>query len=320
MKFNQIYKKVVEKGIDSDIRSKTALKEMFACKKKEYEKLSEGKKNYFDQDALFNPFADTRIIYGNPDDKINGAIVGIDIGVAELLLADRLNQKGAKINLAISHHPQGLAFAQFYEVMDLQIDGFNDYGISLSLAEKTLLERKSEVARRVHAANFNKARDAAKLLNLNFFCMHTPCDNLAYQYLRKKIDQQKPSKLEDIMDILYSIAEYQDAAKHNNPPKIIIGNQKSRCEKIYLEFTGGTEGPKSIYKELAASGVDTIVAMHQSEAHYKKCKEANINVIFASHIASDNIGVNLMLDHLQADKNFKVYEVSGFTRIKRKKS
>ncbi len=319
MKFNQIYKKVVEKGIASDIRSKTALKEIFACKKKEYEKLSKDKKNYFDRDALFNPFADTRIIYGNPDDKINGAIVGIDIGAAELLLADRLNQKGAKINLAISHHPQGLAFAQFYEVMDLQIDGFNDYGISLSLAEKTLLERKSEVARRVHAANFNKAHDAAKLLNLNFFCMHTPCDNLAYQYLRKKINQRKPSKLEDIMDILYSIPEYQDAAKHNNPPKIIIGNQKSRCEKIYLEFTGGTEGPKSIYKELAASGVDTIVAMHQSEAHYKKCKEANINVIFASHIASDNIGVNLMLDHLQADKNFKVYEVSGFTRIKRKK-
>ncbi|MCF7916216.1 MAG: NGG1p interacting factor NIF3 [Candidatus Omnitrophica bacterium] len=319
MNLNQIYKKVVEKGIDADIRSRSAIKESLSAKKKELDNLSKKEKDYFDQDALFNPFADTRIIYGNPEDKITGAIVGIDIGAGELLLADRLNQKGAKINLAISHHPQGLAFAQFYDVMDLQIDGFKDYGISLSLAENTLFARKGEVARKVHAANFNKARDVAKLLNLNFFCMHTPCDNLAYQFLRKRIDQEKPSKLEGIMDILYSIDEYQDAAKHNNPPKIIIGNKKSRCQKIHLEFTGGTEGPKSIYKELSASGVDTIVAMHQSEAHYKKCKEANINVIFASHIASDNIGVNLMLDHLQASKNFKVYEVSGFTRIKRKK-
>ncbi|MFO8052975.1 MAG: NGG1p interacting factor NIF3 [Candidatus Omnitrophota bacterium] len=319
MKLNQIYKKVVEKGINSDIRSKSVIKESLSEQKEKFNKLEKTRKDYFDKDTLFNPFADTRIVYGNPDDKINAAIVGIDIGAGELLLADRLNQKGANINLAISHHPQGYAFAKFYNVMDLQIDGLTDYGISLSFSEKTLLQRKGEVSRKVHSANFNRAHDIAKFLNLNFFCMHTPCDNLAYQFLRKRLNKEKPSKLKDIMDILYTIGEYQDAASYNNPPKIVIGNEKSRCKNIHLEFTGGTEGPVSMYKELSARGIDTVVAMHQSEAHYKKCKEANINVIFASHIASDNIGVNLMLDHLQADKKFKVYELAGFKRIKRKK-
>ncbi len=319
MKLNQLYKRVIEKGISADIRSKTIIGKILSEEKKKFEQLSKRKKEYFDKDSLFNPFADTRIVYGNPDEKINAAIAGIDIGAGELLLADRLNQKGAKINLAISHHPQGHAFANFYDVMDLQVDGFINYGISASLSEKTLNQRKGEVARKVHAANFNRAHDIAKFLKLNFFCMHTPCDNLAYQFLKKKIDKSKPSRLEDIMDILYKIGEYQNAAKYNNSPKIVIGGEKSRCRNIHLEFTGGTEGPQGIYKELAARGVDTIVAMHQSEAHYKKCKEANINVIFASHIASDNLGVNLMLDHIQADKNFKVYELSGFKRIKHKK-
>ncbi len=318
MKLNQIYKKVVDKGIEADIRTKSAIKEALAREKEKFDNLPKKEKDYFDQDSLFNPFADTRIIWGNPQQEIKEAIVGVDVGVGELLLADRLNQKGAKINLAVSHHPQGHAFAQFYEVMDLQIDGLIDYGISVSLSETALNQRKDEVSRRVHSANFNRTYCAAKLLDLNFFCMHTPCDNLAYQFLRKKIDQAKPCRLSEIMDILYSIGEYQHAAKMNNPPKIVVGNKLSRCSKVHLEFTGGTEGPKGIYKELAAKGVDTIVAMHQSEEHYKKCKEEKINVIFASHIASDNVGINLMLDHLQAEKNFKVYEVSGFKRVKRK--
>ncbi len=287
-------------------------------RKKNFEQLSKKERGYFDQDSLFNPFADTRIIYEHNKEEITSALVGIDISVGELLLADRLNQKGAKINLAVSHHPQGYAFANFYEVMDLQIDGFIDYGISVSLSEKTLRQRKDEVSRKVHAANFNRTYNTAKLLGLNFFCMHTPCDNLAYQFLRKKIDKAGPVHLSEIMNILYSIGEYQDAARFNTPPKIVIGSSQSRCRKIHLEFTGGKEGPKDIYKELAAQGVDTIVAMHQSEAHYKKCKEANINVVFASHIASDNLGVNLMLDFLQAEKNFKIYEASGFKRIKHK--
>jgi hypothetical protein len=319
MKLGQIYKKIVEKGINSDIRSKTAIKKILSEQKEKFNKLPKQKKDYFDKDALSNPFADSRIIYGNPEKEVNEAIIGIDIGAPELLLADRLNEKGAKIDLAISHHPQGYALAQFYEVMDLQIDGFVDCGIAMGLSEKSLLQRKGEIERRVHAANFNRNHDVARLLKLNYLCMHTPCDNLAYQFLRKKIDKANPSRLSEIMDILYAIDEYQYAAKNNNPPKIVVGNEQSRCRKIHLEFTGGTEGPENIYKELAAKGVDTIVAMHQSEKHYKKCQEAKINVIFASHIASDAVGVNLMLDYLQAEKNFKIYQAGGFRRIKRKK-
>lgn len=319
MKLNQLYNKVIEKGIDADIREKSLIKKELCRQKKDFEQLPEKEKDYFDKEAFFNPFSDTRIIYGNPQEEVREILVGVDVGPAELLLADRLNQKGAAINLAISHHPQGRAYANFYQVMDLQVESFIDCGIPVSLSEKSLNQRKEEVSRRVHAANFNRAYCAAKLLGLNFFCMHTPCDNLAYQFLRGKIDKAKPSRLSEILDIIYAIDEYQDAARFNNPPKIAIGSKKSRCQKIHLEFTGGTEGPADIYKELSARGIDTIVAMHQSEAHYKKCKEANINVIFASHIASDNVGINLMLDYLQAEKNFKkIYETSGFKRIKRK--
>ena len=183
-----------------------------------------------------------------------------------------------------------------------------------------LNNRKLEVARRDSDANHARAVDAARLLDINFLCMHTPCDNCAYQYLKKTLDKSKPATLGQIKELLYSLAEYSEAARNNNPPKIAVGAKSSRCQNIHLEFTGGTEGPQDIYKELASKGVDTIIAMHQSEGHFKKCKEFNINVIIASHVASDNLGINVMLDYLDKKEKFKVYQFSGFRRFPRKRS
>ncbi len=319
MKLKALYQKAIAKGIEADVRSLRETNTFLAKQKKTYEKLDKKEKKFFDLDSLFNPYFDSRILYGDSQTNIKSIIVGVDVEEGELLAVDKLRENGKKIDLAISHHPQGRAYASFYEVMDLQVDIFGKKGISLSTCENLLSERKLEVARRVSAANHSRSVDIARLFNINFLCLHTPCDNLAYQYVRNLMDKHKPETLEKVMDILYDVPEYIEAAQNNNPPKIVIGNKNCRCKNIHLEFTGGTEGPKDIYKKLSCCGVDTIIAMHQSEEHFKKCKEANINVIFASHIASDNLGINIMLDHLQVKEKFNIYEFSGFRRFPRKK-
>jgi putative NIF3 family GTP cyclohydrolase 1 type 2 len=271
-------------------------------------------------DRLWNPFADTRILYGDMEKEITTVAVGVDMEAAELLVVDKLNSKGKNIDLVIAHHPEGKAYARFYDVMDLQADMFALAGVSISVSENLTKERKWSVARRVHAANHQRSVDIAKLLDLNFMCMHTACDNLAYDYLRKLFDNKKPGTLNEILKLLLNIPEYVCAAKQNNAPVITVGSEQARCKNIHVEFTGGTEGSKDIYKELSRCGIDTIVAMHQSEEHYKMCKEQNINVIVASHIASDNLGINRMLDFMEEKgKKLKVYELAGFRRIKRNK-
>lgn len=318
MKLERLYQSVIKKGIEGDVRGEKNIEKLLKDKEREYEKLDKKDKEFFDMDCLFNPFADTRVLLGDKDTDIKSMIVGVDVDGSELVLVDRLKEKGEKIDLVVSHHPCGRAYAHFYEVMDLQIDVFADSGISLSACENLLRERKAEVQRRVSAVNHARAVDIAKLLELNFLCMHTPCDNLAYQYVDKLLKKDKPNNLGGIIDLLRAVPEYNEAAKNNNPPRVVIGGKTSRCKNIHLEFTGGTEGPQDIYKSLSSKGVDTIIAMHQSEEHFKKCKEANINVIFASHIASDNVGINLMLDYLEAKEKFKVFEFSGFRRFNRK--
>jgi hypothetical protein len=87
---------------------------------KEFEEAKEEDKPYFDQERLFNPYSDTRVLAGSEDLEINKVLAGIDIEVGELLLADRLRERGNQIDLVLSHHPEGKALAALDDVMHLQ--------------------------------------------------------------------------------------------------------------------------------------------------------------------------------------------------------
>ena len=319
MKLKNMYEEIINIGIAGDPRPKKDIDLLLKLRKSDFDKLSGQEKEYFDKESLRNPYADSRIVSGNPAADVKKILAGIDIDTAELLLAHTLNKQGAGIDLVLSHHPVGNALVSFYDVMDVQIDVFNQKGVALGAAEKLLLERKSEVARRVSAANFSKTKDAASLLGLNLMCAHTPADNLAYKYLDILFKKNPPGRLKNIIETLLKIPEYKDSACNGCPPEIVNGCGSSRVKNIHYEFTGGTEGPKDIYSKLSAAGIDTIVAMHLSEEHFKAAKEAYINVVMAGHIASDTLGINELLDRLQkkSKHRFKVVECSGFRRFSR---
>jgi len=243
-------------------------------------------------------------------------MVGIDIGPAELLMAKNL----AEVDLVISHHPSGKGLAHLSEVMDLQADVLNQYGVPINIAEGLMKERISEVARGISAVNHQRTPDAAKLLGINLMNAHTPCDNLAAKFLKEEIEKAKPEYIEDLMNVLKEIPEYKEATKIGAGPKIFVGLAENRCGKIALtEITGGTEGSPKLYEKMAQAGIGTIVGMHISEEHKKEAERANINVVIAGHMSSDSLGVNLFLDELEK-RNIKIVPCSGLIRVSRAKN
>ncbi|HDH00346.1 MAG TPA: NGG1p interacting factor NIF3, partial [Nitrospirae bacterium] len=178
MKLKKIYETVVAKGIEADPRNrKTVLKSLDKAKKK-YREMKKDEKEFFDMETLSNPYADTRILHGTGEEEIRTALVGIDMEGAEILLADRLSSRGKKIDLVIAHHPEGKAFANFYEVMHMQADILNKFGVPINIAEGLLEGRIKEVERRLSPVNHARAADMARLLDMPFMCMHTPADNM----------------------------------------------------------------------------------------------------------------------------------------------
>ncbi|HOK35449.1 MAG TPA: Nif3-like dinuclear metal center hexameric protein, partial [Candidatus Pacearchaeota archaeon] len=300
-------------GIEADFRGTEAIEKLLAQKKEKYEKLSEREKEEVDIESLTNPYLDSRIHHIATDKKIKKVLVGIDIEPAEILIAKELRD----IDLIIAHHPIGKALAHLADVMDLQIDVLNLYGLPVNIAEKLTKERISEVARGVNSANHQRTVDAAKLLGVNLINIHTPCDNLAAKFLKEKIEEKKPERLEDLIEILKEIPEYKEATKIGAGPKIFVGSEENRCGKIALtEITGGTEGSPKLYEKMAQAGIGTIVGMHISEIHKKEAEAANLNVVIAGHISSDSLGVNLFLDELEK-QSIEIVPCSGLIRVSR---
>ena len=317
MLLRKIYETVAAKGIEKDPRGKETVKKTLEKRIKTYENMKEDEKEFFDTESLANPYADTRILNGTGDEDIKTALVGIDMEMAEILLADRLSSKGQKIDLVISHHPEGKAYANFYEVMHMQADILNKFGVPINVAESLLENRIKEVERRLSPVNHTRAVDVAKLLNVPFLCVHTPADNMVASYLQRVFDEKKPDTLEDITKILKEIPEYREAAKNNAGPKILLGSKDRRAGKIFVDMTGGTEGAKDIFENLVNSGVNTIVVMHLSEDHRKEAEKYHMNAVLAGHISSDNLGMNLMFDEIQKTDSLEVLPCSGYRRFSR---
>lgn len=318
MKLIDIYRTAVKKGISKDPRSAAEIKEGLNKARKAYRKLKGADKRAFDTESFLNPYADTRILYGDENLDIKSVMVGIDMEAAEILTADRLNEKGHNIDLVMAHHPEGTAWANLYDVMKLQVATIAKFGIPKEVGEDLLKERMGEVERSVAPANHLRSVDIARLLDVPFMCCHTPADNHVADYLQKLLDKRRPSNLADVVSILKDIPEYADGLKKGAGPRILIGDAKKKAGRIFVDMTGGTEGPKKIYPRLSQAGVGTMVCMHLSEEHFKHAKGEHINVVIAGHIASDSLGLNLLIDALQKiDRELKIVPCSGFVRVKR---
>jgi len=313
MTIKDIYNLMIKMGIEADFRGRNGVQELLDDKRKKFEKMPVEQREEFDQEALENPYMDSGIYNISEDKEIKKVLVGIDIGPEEILIAKELRD----IDLVIAHHPVGKGLAQLADVMELQADVCNYYGVPINVAEGLMKERISEVARGVNSSNHQRTVDAAKLMKINLMNSHTPCDNLAAKFLKDFVESKNPGKVGELISVLKEIPEYKEAMKIGVGPKIFVGSPENRCGKIALsEITGGTEGSPKLYEKMAQAGVGTVVGMHISEEHKKEAESAHVNIVIAGHISSDSLGVNLLMDELER-QGIEIVPCSGFTRVSR---
>lgn len=316
MKLKNIYELAVRLGKEADPRGPEAVAKELEKTAKAYDDIKEEEKEFFDPASLTNPYDDSRILTGEGDEEIKKIFVGVDVEVGEVLLADRLNQKGAKIDLLLAHHPEGRGLAGLPGVMNLHTGYMCAQGVRINVAEGMVSSRISEVERSVGGTNLYRAVDAARLLGFPFMCIHTPADNLANKYLEDEIKKEEPQTIRDLLKVIRNIPEYSYYAKHGNAPFVVSGDSSRSVGKVFVDFTGGTSGHKDTYARLADAGISTVVCMHVPEAQVKWAKENYLNIVIAGHMASDSLGMNQFLDEVEK-QGVDIVPASGFVRIKR---
>ncbi len=315
----QIYDFVIESGRENDPRTKKEIDLQLKDAREAYKKLDKKKKQFFDQDRFKNPYADSRILHGKMSTKVKTLFACIDAEVQEVLLVNELRKKGQKIDLIFTHHPEGQALLDLTRVMPIQEAIMTALGVPINVVEKLLDPRVKKIDRSLHADNFGRVADAARLLGIPFMNCHTPADNHVHKFLEKLVKDKRAKMryLKDLTEALLDVPEFAEAEKAGVGPAIYSGSPQSKLGKVAVTgMTGGTSGNEDIYEALSRSGVSTILAMHMSETHREKAEKQHLNIIVTGHISSDSLGMNLMLDELEK-KKIKVIVGGGLIRVKR---
>ena len=316
MKLREIYETAVRMGIEVDPRGKEGVDDFLERTRRRHDQLPDHLKALADPEELKNPFNDTRIYWGDPETEVTTILGGIDMNPGEIVLADRLREKGVPVDAIYTHHPEGWGLTKLDDVMAMQADIWASLGVPIQAGEKFISERMDEVKRRLMPLNYDQAIDVARLLDIPFFGAHTPTDNLVVDYLNTYFAEREPKLIEDVQKALLDIPEYRIAGMKGAGPYIGKSSGTARAGKVWVDMTGGTEGPKKVLEKLADNGVGTIVGMHMSSELRDEADKQSMHVIIAGHMSSDSVGINLFLDELERH-GVATIATSGLIRVHR---
>jgi len=321
MNIQNIFDLAIKTGIKNDPRGEKEIEELLKKNREDFKDLPKKKQAEYDQDKFSNPYSDSKIHTGNKAAKIKRVLVGIDIGTEEVLLARELERSGKKIDLIIAHHPVGKALADLHEVMDLQTSVLAREGVPENIAEGIVREQLENVSRRLAPVNHYKAVDAAKILDVALINIHTPADNCVWKFVDQYLSKKKPARVGEVAETLKEIPEYKKAVELGAGPVIFSGSEKSRAGKIIVSgMTGGTSGKGSekIYERMSHFGIGTEIAMHVGDEDRDEAIKHYINIVIAGHIASDSLGLNIIMDELER-AGIEIVPCSGYIRYSRNK-
>lgn len=241
-------------------------------------------------------------------ENLKKVLIGIDMATPELLLGKELG-----VDCVISHHPHaGRPSVDFAKVMDIQIDKMMEFGVPINKAQKVLRKKVRSVDMGSHVSNYDRASSAAKILGIPYMNIHLPADiiteNYVQSYLDNKFEGNERKTVGEVLNALKEMDEYKDALAG---PVIRVGSEGDFAGKIAVLMAGGTNGGADVYKAYFEAGVGTIVCMHVPEDVKKAVEEQNIgNVIVAGHMASDSIGLNIIIDKWK-EEGLEVIKMSG---------
>lgn len=318
-----IFDIAIKTWIKNDPRWEKKVLSYLEKQKKDYDKMDEKQKEFFDLNYLTNPYPDSKIYHIRDESKeIKKVIVWIDVEWPEILLVNEYNKrnKDSQIDLIIAHHPEEKALLDLDMVMkSVLVENDSLFWVPINQVEKIHEPRIWKVKRSINPINYDRPVHFAKMLNISFMWFHTPADNMCFSYLTNLINNNL-SKIEtvwDIVDILWEIPEMKISKKRWVWVDIWAWSKDSKAWKIVRAWiTGGTNWDKNIYKKYAEAWIWTLLMMHINEEHLEEAKKHNLNVVITDHMASDSLWMNLILDEYEK-LWIEIMEFSWFIRVSR---
>ena len=242
--------------------------------------------------------ADTAI--NVPAANVGRALFGIDVDPADLLLA---KEKG--YDLVIAHHPTGgSAVLDFPKVLAKHADILIRHGVPKAAAFEAVREMQEEREPRAHAENYDHLPSVARMVGIGLMCIHNPCDEIGRRVMEETLQARLPAnpRVGDSVDVLQTLPEFRSAAT-----RIVLrmGRLDNALGKWAVHHGAGTNGGLSVARAAFDHGIDTVFYIHIDAGALRRLwevygREGSKNLVVTGHLASDSIGINVLVRELRA--------------------
>lgn len=313
MQLGHMFRKMIEVGRNAEWRDAATLDAQLAQRRAEYDALTGYEKRYYDRERFTNPFGCSRICAGAPDLDVRGMMVGINCTLSGILYAERLRDKGRRIDAFFSHHGIAPSGDLYPDITGTHYNVLVDYGVPEATARQIVDRTIRDYTLRMgnEPSGFERHTDMA------LFNVHNPIDNLFGLRTARQIASEQPGTLAELIELLLTLEEFAIDARANVLPEIAVGTPGSAPGHVYLDVLGGIcLNDEELTALLATGKVNTVVRLAYNNC-IRICRDAGVNLVFLPHNAHDNVGINLMLDQVLAEAPIDIVPVDGFYRVAR---
>ena len=270
------------------------------------------------REAAGGDFADLGLLVGDPEAEVRSIAVGIEVGVEEIRRAARLREEGKGPDLLLSHHFSQLGGGRIdvRKVLERQREALVEAGVPERRALKLTLKLATLKEMEAGMRSDEPLRLALKFA-LPLGVVHTPADLFAERHLKGMVRERKPSTLEELVEALRPIPEYQKAEGRGERLAIILGSPKRPVGGLFYCVSIGWNPLPEAFEELGRAGrVRTVLTTSATAALVEACKKAGLNLVELPHYGTDSLGLNLLLDAILPEEVI-IEPCAHFIRVRR---
>lgn len=247
------------------------------------------------------------------DGEVHRVFAGIDVDLGELFLARQLGADGV-----IAHHPVGgRARLGFPAVIERHVEQMTEVGIPETLARDMVRVRRRPVAHGLHTSNFDRVVDATRKLELPLMNVHLAADIIGRQFFIDFVKRAVNGSRTTVGSLVSELQTIPEMEASLVQPELWLGKPENPVGRWVVQMAAGTNGGAPIFRTYYEHGIDTILAMHVDDHDLRELEQdqrPNANLVITGHMPSDSIGMNRVLDAIEA-QGVEVIAGSGVIRV-----
>ncbi len=230
-----------------------------------------------------------------PGDDLRRVLFALDVGVAELLLAQQLGY-----DVVVAHHPVGLAH-RAWAVFERHIPLLVEAGVPKEVARQAVEPKLKALRVRGQSSNYERVPMAARRLEMPFLNVHCPLDETGRRLVQQAIDEaleaDPGATLGDIVDVLTALPA---AKRAETEVMALLGDPAACAGKVVVAHGALTNGGYHVAHACFEHGVDTVIYIHIAPDDLKRLREdSDGQLVVTGHVLGDAFGIEPYIDLLR---------------------